>query len=388
MTHPMTAQFSAHNVWDFRELARARLPRAIFEYVDRGAEDEVALAHNRLAFERVKFRPRTLTDVSKRDQSITLFGKPRKMPLAIAPTGSVGLVWLDAELELARAAGAAGIPMTLATSGTVPMERIAEAATSGYWQQLYLWDNRDLSDEIIARANAANAEALLLTVDTAVGANREYNLRNGFSSPFQLSPRIVTDVLLHPRWLATVMGRYFLNGGMPRFVNYPAGARHRITGEPMRQSVSSSVSWNDVRRIRDLWPRKFVLKGVLSPEDAMRAADHGVDGIVVSNHGGRMLDSAQAPIEVLPEIVAAVGDRMTVLLDSGVRRGADVVKALALGANAVLIGRATLYGMAAGGAAGAGRVLDILRGEIDSTLALLGCRNIAELGPDLVRLPK
>jgi isopentenyl diphosphate isomerase/L-lactate dehydrogenase-like FMN-dependent dehydrogenase len=384
----MTAQFSAHNVWDFRELARARLPRAIFEYVDRGAEDEVALAHNRLAFERVKFRPRTLTDVSKRDQSITLFGKPRKMPLAIAPTGSVGLVWLDAELELARAAGAAGIPMTLATSGTVPMERIAEAATSGYWQQLYLWDNRDLSDEIIARANAANAEALLLTVDTAVGANREYNLRNGFSSPFQLSPRIVTDVLLHPRWLATVMGRYFLNGGMPRFVNYPAGARHRITGEPMRQSVSSSVSWNDVRRIRDLWPRKFVLKGVLSPEDAMRAADHGVDGIVVSNHGGRMLDSAQAPIEVLPEIVAAVGDRMTVLLDSGVRRGADVVKALALGANAVLIGRATLYGMAAGGAAGAGRVLDILRGEIDSTLALLGCRNIAELGPDLVRLPK
>jgi (S)-mandelate dehydrogenase len=374
-----------YNNGDLRDLARRRLPRAIFEYVDRGSEDDIAVRANRAALDALKIRPRTLIDVTKRDQSITLFGKPRKMPVIIGPTGGAGLTWFDAELCLARAAAKAGIPITIATAATVPMEKVAAEATSGYWQQLYLWEDRALSHQIIERAKAAGAEALMLTVDTAVGSNREHNARNGFSNPFKLRPRVAFDLARHPRWLANTMGRYVLNGGMPRFVNYPEGARGKITGVPTSQSLSPSVSWNDVKEIRAMWPRIFMLKGVMLPDDARRAADHGVDAVVVSNHGGRQLDASEATIDALPDIVVAAGDRLTVLFDSGVRRGADVVKALALGAKAVLVGRATLFGAAAAGEPGVDRALAMLRDEIDRTLALSGCRNISDVDRSLLR---
>jgi isopentenyl diphosphate isomerase/L-lactate dehydrogenase-like FMN-dependent dehydrogenase len=375
-----------YNNADLRELARRRLPRAIFEYVDRGSEDDLALRANRAALDAVKIRPRTLVDVTHRDQSITLFGKPRKMPVIIAPTGGAGLMWFDAEILLARAATAAGIPICITTAATVPMEKIAAEATYGYWQQLYLWHDRALSHQLIERAQAAGAEALMLTVDTAVGSNREHNQRNDFANPFRITPRITLDVARHPRWLISTMARYMLNGGMPRFVNYPEGARGKITGVQLGQSMSPSVSWDDVKELRKMWPRLFMLKGVMSPDDARRAADHGVDAIVVSNHGGRQLDACEATIDALPEIVAAVGERITVLFDSGVRRGADVVKALALGAKAVLVGRATLFGVAAAGEPGAARALAMLRDEIDRTLALSGCRSFADVDASLVRV--
>jgi (S)-mandelate dehydrogenase len=376
-----------YNHWDMRDLARRRLPRAIFDYVDYGSEEGIAVRDNRRALEAIKIRPRTVRDVSKRDQSITLFGKRRGMPVVIAPTGGAGLCWFDAEIGLARAAAKAGIPITIATAATVPMETIAAEATSGYWQQLYLWNDRALSHSIVERANRAGAEVLMLTVDTAVGSNREHNARNDFSNPFKLTPRITLDVARHPRWLIATMARYMLNGGMPRFINYPEGSQMRVTGAPIQQSLSPSVNWNDVKELRAKWPRILMLKGIASPDDARRAADHGVDAIVVSNHGGRQLDAAEAPIEVLPEIVDAVGERITVLVDSGFRRGADVVKALALGAKAVLVGRATLFAAAAAGEPGAHRALAMLRDEIDRTLALSGCTSFAEVERSILRIP-
>jgi isopentenyl diphosphate isomerase/L-lactate dehydrogenase-like FMN-dependent dehydrogenase len=376
-----------YNHWDMRDLARRRLPRAIFDYVDYGSEEGVAVRDNRLALERIKIRPRTVVDVSKRDQSITLFGMRRNMPVVIAPTGGAGLCWYDAEIGLARAAAKAGVPITIATAATVPMEKVAAEATHGYWQQLYLWEDRALSYSIVERADRAGAEVLMLTVDTAVGSNREHNARNDFSNPFKLTPRMAFDVARHPRWLMATMARYMFNGGMPRFVNYPEGSQMRVTGAPIQQSLSPSINWNDVKELRAKWPRIFMLKGIASPEDARRAVDHGVDAIVVSNHGGRQLDAAEAPVHVLPEIVDAVGDRITVLVDSGYRRGTDVVKALALGAKAVLVGRATLFGVSAAGEPGAHRALAMLRDEIDRTLALSGCRSFADVDRSLLRMP-
>jgi isopentenyl diphosphate isomerase/L-lactate dehydrogenase-like FMN-dependent dehydrogenase len=377
----------AYNHWDLRDLARRRLPRAIFDYVDYGSEEGVAVRDNRRAIEAIKIRPRTVNDVSRRDQSITLFGKRRGMPIVIAPTGGAGLCWYDAEICLARAAAKTGIPITIATAATVPMEKVSAAATSGYWQQLYLWNDRELSHQIVERADRAGAEALMLTVDTAVGSNREHNARNDFSNPFKLTPRITLDVARHPRWLLATMARYMMNGGMPRFVNYPEGSQLRVTGAPIQQSLSPSVNWTDVDRLRARWPRILMLKGIASPDEARRAVDHGVDAIVVSNHGGRQLDAAEAPIDALPEIVDAVGSQITVLVDSGFRRGTDVFKALALGARAVLVGRATLFATAAAGEAGAHRMLAMFRDEIDRTLALSGCTSFAEVDRSLLRMP-
>ena len=372
----------AYNIADLREIAQRRVPKGIFEFVDRGSEDEVALRNNRAAFERIKLKPRTLVDVSGRSQEITLFGNRQKMPIAIAPTGTAGLMWYQGEIALARAAAAAGIPFTLATGSMTAMETVAEQAGGRLWFQLYMWPDRSLSHKLVERAKAAGYEALVVTVDGAVAGNREYNLRNGFTIPFSFTPRNVTDVLMHPRWLLGVLTRYLLTTGMPRYENYPSELKNRITAQPMGRSMmkSDSLSWDDLRVLRKMWPHKLIVKGILHPQDAMLAADCGADGVVVSNHGGRNLDSSMAPIEVLPEIVDAVGKRIAVIVDSGFRRGSDVIKALALGANAVLIGRATLYGTAAGGEAGAARAIGMFREEIDRVLALLGCRNVADLG--------
>jgi isopentenyl diphosphate isomerase/L-lactate dehydrogenase-like FMN-dependent dehydrogenase len=377
-----------YNIFDLRDVAVRRIPRGLWDFVDRGTEDEVALRNNRAVFERIKLKPRTLVDVSGRSQEIELFGERQKMPIAIAPTGTAGLLWYEGEIALARAAAAAGIPFTLATGSMTAMEKVAEQAGGKLWFQLYMWPDRSLSHKLVERAKAAGYEALIVTVDSAVSPNREYNLKSGFTSPFTFTRRNITDVLRHPRWLFGVLSRYMLTTGMPRYENYPSELKARITARPMGRSQmkNDSLNWDDVRALRRMWPGKLMVKGILHPQDAKLAADCGADAVIVSNHGGRNLDSTMAPIEVLPEIVDAVGKRITVIVDSGFRRGSDIVKGLALGAQAVLIGRATLYGVAAGGEPGARRAIAILREEIDRVMALIGVRSVAELGPEFLQM--
>ncbi len=371
----------AYDIADLRELARRRLPKGVFEFFDRGNGDEVAVANNRAAFERIKLNPHMLVDTSRRSLATTLYGKSQTMPLVVGPTGSAGLAWHEGEIALARAAKAAGIPYTLATGSMTSLERVAEEAGGKLWFQVYMWPDRAASHALIARAKAAGYEALVVTVDTPVTPGREYNLRNGMTVPFRFTRRNVSDVLLHPRWLTGVLLKYLLTTGMPRYENYPTPMKSRITALPMGRSmmVTDSLTWDDLREVRRLWPHALMVKGILRAEDAKLAADCGVDGIIVSNHGGRAVDSTRAPIEILPEVVAAIGNRATVIVDSGFRRGADVVKALALGANAVMIGRATLYGTAVAGEAGAARAIEIYRDEIDRLLALIGCPDISAL---------
>ena len=375
------ATLGAYDVADLRALARRRLPRGVFEFFDRGNGDETALVENRVAFDRIKLEPRMLVDTSRRAQNITLFGQKHAMPIAIAPTGSAGLAWHEGEVALARAAAKAGIPFALATGSMTSLERVAAEAGGTLWFQVYMWPDRSLSHRLVERAKAAGYQALIVTVDTPVPPGREYNLRNGMTVPFRFTRRNVTDVLAHPRWLASVLMRYLLTTGMPRYENYPTDLKARITAAPMGRSmmVTDSLTWEDLRALRKLWPHTLMVKGILRAADAVLAADCGADAVIVSNHGGRAVDSTRAPIAVLPEVVDAAGRRLTVLVDSGFRRGADVVKALALGAKAVLIGRATLYGTAVAGATGAARAIEIYRDEIDRLLALIGCPGVAAL---------
>ena len=378
----------AQNIFDLREIAKRRLPKWLFEFVDRGTEEEVALHNNREAFERIKFLPRMLVDVSGRKLDTTVFGKTHKMPIGIAPTGAAGMMWYRGELELARAAKAAGIPFSLATGSITSMEKVAEQVGGTLWMQLYMWADRRLSHQVVKRAAAAGFEALLVTVDGVVAGNREYNRRNGFQIPFKYNSKNTLDVLSHPGWMINVLGRYIANGGMPQRENFPKELQTNITREygGNKETRSDSLSWNDLKDLRDIWPGKLLVKGLLHPDDAEKSLEYGADGVIVSNHGGRNCDAAPSPIEVLPDIVKAVGHKTTVLFDSGVRRGSDVVKALALGAKFVLIGRSTLYGTAAGGEAGATRALDLYRGEISRSMAQIACNKISEIGPQHVAL--
>jgi isopentenyl diphosphate isomerase/L-lactate dehydrogenase-like FMN-dependent dehydrogenase len=386
----MTALDRCYNIADLRAVAQRRLPRGVFEFVDRGSEDEVALRNNRAGFERIKLRHRALVDVSGRSLATTLFGKPVSMPMAIAPTGAAGLCWHEGELELAKAAAKAKIPFTLATGAMTSMEKIAEQAGPGVggrlWFQLYVWNRRELSYQLIERAKAAGFEALIVTIDTIVSPNREYNARNGFLLPFHPTVRFTVDMMRHPTWATSVLLKYFRTIGMPRNENYPEPYRRRISSAPdtfqvMRQD---SLCWDDIRTFRKMWPGILMLKGINRPDDAVKAIEHGVDGIIVSNHGGRNMDSVVASIDALPDVAEAVGDRATVLLDSGVRRGSDIAKALALGAKAVLTGRVTLYGTAAGGEDGASKAIGIIRSELDKTMAYTGCCSVDEISTDIV----
>jgi isopentenyl diphosphate isomerase/L-lactate dehydrogenase-like FMN-dependent dehydrogenase len=378
-----------YNTADLREAARRRLPRGLFEFMDRGNDDEVAMRENRGALERIKLKPRVLVDVSRRSQEITLFGKRQPMPVIVAPTGSAGLAWYEGEIALARAAAAHSIPFTLAVGSMTALERLPKEAGGTLWFQFYMWPDRSLSHQLIARARDAGYEALVFTVDTPVAPGREYNLRNGFTIPFRFTRRNVTDVIAHPRWLLGVLARYLVTTGMPRYRNFPAHTQTRITALPMGRStaLNDTLTWDDVRELRKLWPRKLIVKGIQHPRDAVMAADCGADAVVLSNHGGRVLDSSAATITALPQVVEAVGKRITVIVDSGFRRGSDVVKALALGADAVMLGRAPLHGTAAAGEAGAMRALAIYRDEIDRVLALIGCPRVADLTPEHLILP-
>src|ERR1700749_1123101 len=373
------------NVWDLRSAAQRRLPKGVFEFVDRATEDHIAVANNRSAFERIKLRHRALVDVSGRSVATTLFGKPASLPMAIAPTGAAGLCWHEGELELARAAAKAQIPLTLSTASMTSMEKIA-AVGGRLWFQLYVWKQRELSHQLIQRAHRNGFEALIITVDSPVSPNREYNTHNGFGLPFTPTLRFTLDVMRHPAWSTGVLMKYFTaKGGFPRHENYPEEYQSSILrGVGSRDALrADSLAWEDVAKFRDLWPGVLMLKGVNRPDDAIKALSYGIDGIVVSNHGGRNMDSAAASLEVLPEIAEAVGDKMTLILDSGVRRGSDIVKALALGAKAGLTGGATLYGTAVGGEAGALRAIYILKNEADKTMAYTGCRTVDEVSSDI-----
>ena len=374
----------ALNVHDLREMAKKRLPKWLFEFVDRGTEDEIALRNNRAAFERIKLKTQVLVDVSQRKQDITLFGNQHKMPIGIAPTGPAGMMWYKGELELARAAKAAGIPFTLATGSQTSMEEVARVVGGTLWFQLYMWSDVRMSHTLVERAKNAGFEALVVTVDGPVGLNREYNTRNGYTVPFSYNRRNTTAVMARPGWFFGVLMRYWLTTGMPRRENYPTDMKERLThvSAAERKTKNDSLAWTDLKVLRDMWPGKLLVKGILTPKDAELAIAHGADGIIVSNHGGRNFDSSMAPIEVLAPIVDAVGRRTTVIVDSGFRRGSDVVKALAIGAKMVLIGRATLWGTTVGGEAGATRAINFYREEISRTLAFVGCRSIAELNRD------
>jgi isopentenyl diphosphate isomerase/L-lactate dehydrogenase-like FMN-dependent dehydrogenase len=374
-----------YNVADLRAAAMSRLPKGIFETVDKGAEDQIALRNNRRAFEELKMRNRVLVDVSDVKLNTEILGKPAQLPLVIAPTGVAGLCWYEGELELAKAAAKAGVPFTLATASNTSMEKIARDAGGHLWFQLYMWREKEASYELVGRAAAAGYETLIWTVDLGHGSNREHNARNGFSTPYKLNARSAIDVLRHPGWLGSVLSRYLVAGGMPEHANYPEKYRTKITGTSSATKAlrADKVSWSDVDRLRELWPGKLLIKGILHADDATEALKHGVDGLIVSNHGGRNLDAADAPLDVLPEIVAAVGGKTTIGLDSGIRRGSDIVKAIGLGADFVLTGRATLYGIAAGGQAGAEMALGFLKDEMRRTMAYVGKQRVGDLGRDL-----
>jgi (S)-mandelate dehydrogenase len=373
-----------YNIADLRALARRRLPRGLFEYVDRGSEDENALVENRAALGRIRLRPRILRNVSVRRVESTLFGRPMAMPLAISPTAVAGMLWHDGEVMAARAAAAAGIPFTLSTASVFSLEHVAKSTDGRFWFQLYVFGDRDHMRSLIGRAKAAGCEALVLTVDTAVNAKREYNQRNGFGVPIEYNARTIFDVASHPRWACGVLARYALTTGLPRMAHYPKGQSIGSRVWNNANKLDASLNWEDVKEIRSLWPGKLLIKGILAPQDASLAVEHGADGVVVSNHGGRNLDSAVATIDALPEVLGAVGGRVPVLIDGGFTRGSDVIKAVAMGASAVMVGRATLWGVASAGQVGAARALAIFKEELDRVLGQVGCKQIDELGPDLL----
>lgn len=385
-------ELNCHNIADLRLAARRRLPRGLFEYVDRGTEEEVSLRNNRAAFDALHFVPRPLVDVANRSMKTTVLDQSWAVPFAIAPTGLAGMLWHQGEIAMARAAASAGIPFCLSTASITPLEEVASRAGGNLWFQLYMWSRMELSYELVERARAAGYRTLVVTVDSVVNGNREHNRRNGFTIPMRLTLRNVIDGALHPRWTLGVMGRYVLGSGMPEFANFPAEIRTDLRGRSKRGGVvvpkNESQSWDHIRRLREIWPDgPLIVKGILHPQDARHALDCGADGIVISNHGGRTLDGAVAPMAMLPAIAAEIGGKAAVLLDSNVIRGSDIVKALALGADGVLVGRAPLWGTAANGQAGAAMALDILQSEIDRVMAYLGCRTVDDIGPHLIHRP-
>jgi len=381
---PMSKRIAdACNIEDLRVLAKQRLPRAVFDFYDGGAEDETTLRGNRAAFERIRLLPRVLVNVEKVDARIELFGVPAALPLIVAPTGAIGIGRPGADVAIARAAKAFGIPYTLATPATASIERIAREAGGRLWFQLYVLRNQEVRARLIERAKAADYEALVITVDLPVGGKRERDVRNAFSAPFKPGWRNARDMWRKPAWLMDIARH-----GIPKMENLDGLVQYSNRTSDVAASVGreldASFDYEGLARIREAWPRKLVVKGVERADDAERIAQLGCDGIVVSNHGGRQLDGALATIDALPEVARAVGTKLTVLVDSGVRRGVDILKARALGAQAVQVGRATLFGAMAGGEEGAMRALTILAGEFERAMQLCGAQNIAGITPDLV----
>ncbi|HEY2432881.1 MAG TPA: alpha-hydroxy acid oxidase [Vicinamibacterales bacterium] len=372
------------NIEDFRQAARRRLPRPVFEYIDGGADGEVTLRENVRAFEDISLHPRSAVDSPAIDLSTTILGTPIAMPIILAPVGSSRMFWPRGEAVAAGVAGDVGTIYCLSTLSGTPLEEVKAATTGPAWFQLYLCGGRDIAAQGVQRAKEAGYSALVLTIDTAVAGMRERDLRNGSKEMItgKWLPMLpyLPEIIRHPAWLRGFLG----DGGLMQFPNV------RLKDGPMPYAdvaaalAQSTVTWDDLKWIRQIWDRPIIVKGVQIADDARRAADAGVQAIVVSNHGGRQLDTVWPTIRVLPDVVKAAGDRVEVLLDGGIRRGSDVVKALCLGARAVLIGRAYAYGLAAAGAPGVRQSIDILRADLHRTLKLLGCASVRDLGASYV----
>ena len=371
---------AAASIRDLRLLARRRAPRAVFDYTDGGAGDEISLRRSRAAFAAVEFQPRVLQDVAAVDPSAVVLGRPAALPFVFGPTGFTRMMHTQGEPAVARVAARAGIPYALSTMGTTSIERLAtEVPQCRRWFQLYLWRDRGASRDFVARARAAGYDALVLTVDTPVAGPRQRDARNGLTLPPSLSLSTVAEGALHPAWWFDLLTTEPLEfASLNRFEGTVADLAARM--------FDPAATLADLVWLREAWPGPLVVKGIQTAGDARLVVDAGADGVVVSNHGGRQLDRAPTPLERLPEVVHAVGDRAEVLVDGGVLSGGDVVAAVALGARAVLVGRAYLYGLMAGGERGVQRAADILAAEVRSTMALLGVTHVGGLGPEHVRL--
>ncbi len=379
------------NIEDLRVLARRRVPKALFEYVDGGSYDELTLRANRTDLDTIKLRQRVLVDTSKRDLATTMLGEKVAMPVAIAPTGLTGLIHGDGEILAARAAEAAGLKFCLSTLSICTIEDVAAAVKQPIWYQLYVFKDRGFARAMIERASAVGCSAMFLTVDLPYRGQRHADIKNGLTVPPRLSLRNCWDIATKPTWtMSVLMSKRKSFGNLDTYLgNTPSYAPGVLkTGSWATSNSDQSLNWRDLDWIRERWKGKLVLKGILDVEDAKRAAEEGVDGIVVSNHGGRQLDGASGSISVLPHIVDAVGDRLEVLFDGGVRSGHDVFKALANGARGCLIGRAYLYGLAAMGEAGVAAAIEVIRESFDNAMILTGSTSVSQITRDkLYRAP-
>lgn len=366
---------SALTIADLRRIAKRRTPKAAFDYTDGAAEGEVSIARARQAFEDVEFHPDVLRPADRVDTSTTILGGPSALPFGIAPTGFTRLMQTEGETAGAGAAAAAGIPFTLSTLGTTSIEGVKAANPDGRnWFQLYVMRDREILYELARRAASAGFDTLMFTVDTPIAGARLRDKRNGFSIPPQLTVRTIVDALPRPWWWID-----FLTTPKLEFASLTDTGG--TVGDLLNAAMDPTISFDDLAVIRDLWPGSIVVKGVQNVDDAVRLIDHGVDGIVLSNHGGRQLDRAPIPFHLLPHVRRAVGDEATVMVDTGIMNGADIVASVALGASFMLVGRAYLYGLMAGGRAGVDRAIQILRTEIERTMTLLGVSSLAELEP-------
>ena len=376
------------NIEDLRRLAQRRLPRPVFDYLDGGAEDEVTLRENTRAFQDISFRPRGAVATKQCDLAVRVLGQELSFPAMLAPIGYSRLMHPGGEVVAAKAAGEAGTAYVLSTISGHKLEAVKSATKGPAWYQLYLLGGREAAEAGIDRARAAGYSALVITVDTAVAGMRERDPRNGMKEllgeSFLAKLRYLPEILAHPRWLAA----FLADGGVPRLENIvvPGHGPMKLV-DVAAALVDAAVTWDDLRWIRKVWPGPIIVKGILTAEDAERAVDEGAAAVVVSNHGGRQLDCVSATIRALPEVVSAINGRMEVLMDGGIRRGSDIVKAICIGARAVLIGRAYAYGLAAAGEAGVTRALQILRADTERTLRLLGCPSITALDRSYVELP-
>jgi L-lactate dehydrogenase (cytochrome) len=371
-----------NSIADLREVARRRVPRSIFEYVDHGSYDELTLRRNRSDLDALQFRQRVLVDVSRQSMATRILGFDAAMPLVIAPTGMTGLVHADGEIKAAQAAEAFGVPFTLSTVSICSIEDVRAAVKQPFWFQLYVMRDRGYTEVLLQRAAAAGCPVLMLTVDIPVSGLRRRDAKNGLAVPPRLTLRNLFDIATRPRWAASV-----LFGKRRTFGNLVDRMPH--TGlASLSQWISTqfdaSVTWQDIDWVRARWPGKLVIKGVLDAADARTAAQLGVDGLVVSNHGGRQLDGASSTIAALPSIVEAVDGRCEVLFDGGVRCGQDILKGVALGAQAAMTGRAFLYGLGAGGRRGVTQALEILSRELQVSLALTGSNDVRDAGPGIL----
>jgi L-lactate dehydrogenase (cytochrome) len=368
-----------YNTEELRKVAEQRLPKVVFDYLDGGAEDEITIRRNRSAFNNYQLRPRALVDVSSVSIATSVMGTPIGMPLLLSPTGMTQLFHHSGECAVARAAEDAGVIYALSSLANTSIEDVAAVGTGPKWFQIYMWRDRGLVREFIARCQAADYKALVLTVDTQVGGNRERDRRNGFSLPPKLSLTSILNIGTHPSWwlpkvfnpaisFANVAGR--IPTGTKNFANLL---------EYVDSQFDMTVTWDDLAMMIELWDGAFAIKGIMTAEDAKRAVEVGATGIMISNHGGRQLDHTPAPIDMLPEISAAVNGRAELIVDGGVRRGTDIIKALAMGAKACSIGRPYLFGLAAGGQTGVKRVLEIFREELVRDMRLLGCPSTSQL---------